>query len=453
MALVEHGTLHTFGTHFCPHPDEAVAFWLLHKFGAHRFAADVTRLKLLFTDAGPRTPDLRPASDWEKEGVLWVGCGGGRLDEHSDPSLGISRKEGECAATLMAADLGVSDDPRLSLILEYTKKIDLMGGPQPFDIFGVMNAWNEVLGNGHSFGWFAIALDVLYAITPSILKLQEWARGAEVAEAEAAREHLGYTSSQQDYYRRVASLARYFDVSFIATHMPAIVAANLISEDEEITSLWMRAAIDVMQRRQIMFSDALQEVKAASHLTIGHTHVAVVSSDNRRASAAIRHCFPQVDIVIQGKSTGHVAIFCNKKKGAHLGDIPRVIRAAELLKNGVKDCRLVPDYLDADGTLDEVPAWHHMKDGRMLLNGSASAPNKRATRLSLEEIVSLVTIALEGGFEPSHAANCEKGVCAREKCPWYPYLLTRCVDLRYRALLERVTAHITHITSTRQQVF
>ncbi len=95
------------------HLDEAVAFCLIEKFGDRKFY-------------------LR----YSRKGVIEVGKSsgllGGPLDEH--PSAIIERKEGECAASLVAKALGIGKDPGLQRILHYVKQRDLeSGGGQPFE--------------------------------------------------------------------------------------------------------------------------------------------------------------------------------------------------------------------------------------------------------------------------------------------------------------------------------
>jgi hypothetical protein len=118
-------------THERPHLDEIVAIWLLRKFGEPRFpgigTADVafTSIRKL-NEAG-----LKP-EDYEAQGTLLLGIGGGRFDEH--PTLEEGRKAGDCATTLVAKELGVSDDPSLAKILRFVRAADVEGNASPFDV-------------------------------------------------------------------------------------------------------------------------------------------------------------------------------------------------------------------------------------------------------------------------------------------------------------------------------
>jgi hypothetical protein len=115
-------------THERPHLDEIVAIWLLRRFGETRFPG-VSQAKVSYTTTGRRGPD---AKESEAQGILMLGIGGGRFDEH--PTLDNGRKAEECCATLVARELGVLDDPSLQKILKFVKSRDLEGNSTPFDL-------------------------------------------------------------------------------------------------------------------------------------------------------------------------------------------------------------------------------------------------------------------------------------------------------------------------------
>jgi hypothetical protein len=118
-------------THERPHLDEIVAIWLLRRFGEQRFpgigaaAVEFTSIRRL-QEAG------RKPEDYEADGTLLLGIGGGRFDEH--PTLDEGRKTGDCATTLVARELGISDDPSLAKILRFVRAADVDGNASPFDI-------------------------------------------------------------------------------------------------------------------------------------------------------------------------------------------------------------------------------------------------------------------------------------------------------------------------------
>jgi hypothetical protein len=118
-------------THERPHLDEIVAIWLLHKFGEQRFPG-ISAAAVTFTSIRKLAEAGLKPEDYEAQGTLLLGIGGGRFDEH--PTLEEGRKAGDCATTLVARELGVSDDPSLAKILRFVRAADVEGNASPFDV-------------------------------------------------------------------------------------------------------------------------------------------------------------------------------------------------------------------------------------------------------------------------------------------------------------------------------
>lgn len=101
-------------THRDPDIDDVEAIRLLIKYGEKTWPGISTAKVLMSHD---RDPFGKSADVLEKEGVLLVGIGGGRYDEH--PFDGARRLENHCAATLVAQDLGLNEDHGLTPTLDY----------------------------------------------------------------------------------------------------------------------------------------------------------------------------------------------------------------------------------------------------------------------------------------------------------------------------------------------
>lgn len=132
--------IHTIVTHEMPHLDEIAAIWLLRKFGEAVFPG-ISTAKIIYWNNGGKTPDGRTAEDYEREGMLLIGVGGGRFDEH--PTDKNERKEDECAITLVAKALDVNDDPALKSILEFVINNDLKGVGQPFGLASLVKLLHQ----------------------------------------------------------------------------------------------------------------------------------------------------------------------------------------------------------------------------------------------------------------------------------------------------------------------
>jgi hypothetical protein len=118
-------------THERPHLDEIVAIWLLRKFGEQRFPG-ISTAAVEFTSIRKLAEAGRKPEDYEADGTLLLGIGRGRFDEH--PTLDEGRKAEDCATTLVARELGISDDPSLAKILRFVRAADVDGNASPFDI-------------------------------------------------------------------------------------------------------------------------------------------------------------------------------------------------------------------------------------------------------------------------------------------------------------------------------
>jgi len=129
---------HTIISHQKPHLDEICAIWLLRKFGEEKFPG-VNSARLVFDRS---QASGQSSADFEKEGILLIGIGEGRGRFNEHPVNG-DRKEGECAATLVAKELGVDDDPALQKILRYVLVTETQGGAKPFELSAVVKTLSD----------------------------------------------------------------------------------------------------------------------------------------------------------------------------------------------------------------------------------------------------------------------------------------------------------------------
>ena len=152
---------HTIVTHVNPHLDEITAIWLLRRFGEKKFLG-ISTAKITFWSTGGQAPDGRSAEDYEREGILLIGIGGGCFDEH--PANGSARKKGECAATLVAKALGVDNDPALEKILKFAVNSDLKGTSHLFDLASIVKVLHQEYPDNPEkvMEWATIGLEAKY---------------------------------------------------------------------------------------------------------------------------------------------------------------------------------------------------------------------------------------------------------------------------------------------------
>lgn len=170
-------------SHFRHHFDEGLAIWELRRFGRKMFPG-VEEAEIVIWDAGSTTPDGRSTEEYEADGWLLVGVGGSRFDEHA--SAGNGRREGECAATLVAKELGVEGDPALKRILKFALRGDTKAASHPFDLARVMWVLHRQYPDNPLFvqAWLEAALDAKYAEHQGFLRaikdFREKARTREI---------------------------------------------------------------------------------------------------------------------------------------------------------------------------------------------------------------------------------------------------------------------------------
>ena len=148
-------------THERPHLDEIVAVWLLRKFGEQRFPG-VASATVSFTSARKLADAGAKPEDYEARGVLLLGIGGGRFDEH--PTMEEGRKADDCATTLVARELGISEDPSLAKILRFVRAADVQGNASPFDISYVVKLLHSryPADPSRAIEWALVAIEAKY---------------------------------------------------------------------------------------------------------------------------------------------------------------------------------------------------------------------------------------------------------------------------------------------------
>lgn len=127
-------------THRGPHIDEICAIWLLRKFGENRFPG-IAEADFIFEGSGGDHVNGLSPEELEAEGIIVIGVGGGRFDEH--PGVKTFGKENETSSSLVAKELGIENDLTLESILRFVKNSDLKGGNHPFDLGALVKSMHQ----------------------------------------------------------------------------------------------------------------------------------------------------------------------------------------------------------------------------------------------------------------------------------------------------------------------
>lgn len=315
---------HTIVTHERPHLDEIVAIWLLRKFGEQMFPG-IDTAKVVFWKTGGVTPDGRTAEEYEADGVLLVGVGGGQFDEH--PTTNGERKQGDCAATLIAKAIGVEDDPALELLLKYVVDNDTKGAGHPLDI-----------------AHLATLLHQRYPNNPE--KVMEWV--TEGIEAKYREQYEFWTLTREEY-ERVAEVEEVW-----GPDGRTLTMVTVVSDSEQMSKFArFRGAAVVIQKRssgnvQIFtnkrFGLVLYDVAQMLRLAEQETKSNVVTTDWKTLAA-------------EGKVEGAEEWFFHEKLQALLNgsstakDVPPTRLTLDIIKEVVR-IGINPDVFEASRAPD-----------------------------------------------------------------------------------------------------
>lgn len=128
-------------THNQPHLDELVAIFLLKQYGERLFPG-IRRAAIEFCRPESPAQGGKTAEEYEREGILLVGIGGGRFDEHATP--GKERDVGKCATSLVAEAIKCSRRAELQSLIRYTTSNDLGGKVAGFELAEGVRVMNRL---------------------------------------------------------------------------------------------------------------------------------------------------------------------------------------------------------------------------------------------------------------------------------------------------------------------
>jgi hypothetical protein len=383
-------SFHTIVTHVRPHLDEILAILFLRRFGESRFPG-VSTAKLVLWDAGPLTPDRRPASDYANEGYVLIGVGGSRFDEHA--TLDTERRQGECAASLMARELGIDEDPCFTKLLEYATVNDTRGGAGRFTEKHPAESAPASKPQRYDAGAFHLAAQIgamnrKYPNDPHVVI--DWMQTWLDAYLESQGEYFGIT---RETYERDVKVER-----IKCKNGQTIRLAHICSDLEQLGPF------------------------SRSYLLGAHA----------------------ADIFVQQRSNGQIQIFTNKRN-RELTNLPDIVKMIRLKEQRTKNTVLTTGFTDlgAEGTVAGAEEWYFHLPGGSLLNGSLTSPDTPPTKLTLEVILKIITVCVnQRQFEKNHQSNCLQGQCTHriDPCSWYDYGLQRCRNIRYKMRTQIIPA-------------
>lgn len=380
------------------HLDEIAAIWLLRKFGKERYPG-INDANITIWNYGGGAPDDQSAEEWEERGVLAVGVGLGKYDEHA-----LEGNKTECAASLVAKDLGVVDDPALREILAFVTRADLTGGNRLWDM---------------------------------LKKLKKLLQG-------------GMSDAMRLVLRQAAGAVGQanIDSGNVKWALPQLVKdLNILWPDEpERVIEWACVALEARYQQQLRFVQAEEAYPNVSSETVVQGRagdvrvVSVISDSDQMKAVALKR---GADVIVQRVARGNVQVFTRRNSDLNVDDLARAIRFEEQYVRGVV---VTTDFeaLAEEGVVPGAECWYYHPEGGMLLNGSLSHENMEPTQVSLERIVELVVLVADvNRFDPDFEHDCQKGWCKStstdQLCPLFPCGLHRCRKIRWEMYQKRTS--------------
>lgn len=382
--------------HLNSHLDEFLAYLLLRLFGEKMFPG-ISNACLRYVQSDIAGSEV----DHDREGILPIGCGGGRFDEHRGPN---ERLPGECATTLVAKFLVVGKE--LDGLIQEVLMCDTKSGCTPTmmaEVIKAANRQNRQNGTNLVLNWALKGLDATI--------IQERYHYAPV---------LG-EKSLLEIYEIIIKDCSYVDNPKVDRYLRKQINASTQNKDKALTELahivealfrrgykmddvinWVDFAVRVICFDQEEFQEQVEILRNMAPIGVKMTcpgggnrtlNLVVCESDSTQAPKAARYL--GADLVILRQSSGNVQIFSdNKIDGLNFDNVVRMIRWLELsakMKNTV-------DWngLGREGKHQDIDQWYYFRRGGMIFNGSETH-RVQPTKISTQALIEVLKYGLTPG--------------------------------------------------------
>lgn len=390
-------------THHRPDLDELFALWLLSRFGKQVYPG-LSRSPIQTIDAGLSLTPGETGDKWLDRGCVVIGALGGQFDEHG-------KGDGKSAASLTAEFLGLADNAGLKPILAYAVKADDKATDGPF-------AMARLIKDMHSAGvpleqvrrivdrWLDSLYDVFmnrYEKTSELMSVKQIAIDWFL-ERFGQRLNQAPTCTFQDVMDapeikvqlteamtgELAHIQKYLDVQMdeedpfsfagvvYAMQMDSF-PPSMVIEDARIV---LNAKVFVQQQFMAAIDDFASKARMLADCPV---RVAVIRSDNEQMNRAARASDPQLALIVQVRSSGHVQIFSD-----HRRDLRPILARLRDEESRMRGGRRLPIWrLYEPGTLLEIPEWFGFeKYGKVIAVFNSTVKTCRVPRtiLSIEQV-------------------------------------------------------------------
>lgn len=396
-------------THEGPHADEATAIVFAKEYVDDDFFRDYAT-PIFLTNADFQ--DLFPGEKKEPVHLIVIGVESGDLDEHPGVNKVIKDPK-KCCAELTAEALKINHLPEVVNLLSYIAPHDKDNYQQngKRDIGSVMRILNKA-----------------YPDVDSQVDNLVWAiSGLEIK--------LFFDKENNDCsIDRIAEVAKRFskDIDLNMVEWLDFVECGLAKGRKNLDATF--DSFEKMKEGKDFFSYIIPVYNYKTKKIIDRKIIAIKSDDSNIGVSAMAKDSGKASVVIIQNSRGQYAILTQKWHFVSSGEITTVLNLKEQAVNG-KIVETDWHKLKSEGSVAGSEVWFHQLRARRVLNGSLSHPETPPSKLSFEEIVKGVLLALDSNKYKYE--DCVRGFCRLKKCPSYWYGLNRCFDIRERMFERR----------------
>ena len=385
------------GTHWQPHPDEAIA-----KALREIITGDSSQFRFLL--------NANEASDEDKENM--IGAGGGEFDEHINGGSG--RRE-HSAFALIVEELGLSDDIRARKLVEFINRVDSGSGSDPYDLSKVVQAIHRA-NPGSSEDGVNWCKDIIYSywndenyFRRPASECGAWFEkiGCVWLGSRFGKQNIndltkrlfidGMTLTFEQAVRRVGKtdnaaikeMSRFFKNNCERMLQPFALARCLaaVNSKKGIRTAIRLAmeALDAKFENEEKFQEAKEEVGFNGEtFQAGKFSVYRTTTQSKNVKDAILNSRKEISVIMQRNSySGSVQIFSRAISGVRFEKLAAAIRLEELKLGGKPTDAFSSGELEDAGNTCGVQNWFFIvrrkedgvwKGSYMLLSGSDSYP-------------------------------------------------------------------------------
>ena len=435
-------------THMNPDLDAILSILLLRRFGKTQFPG-VQTAEIAFCAAG-KLPQDKTAEELEKEGILAVDVGGGRLDAHPVGNQVNETKWERCASDLTAEAVHVINHPAWQALIEYTRQQDTTGQsirskdyihhlatlPTILNGFQLLYSYdsNRLLREGMN----VLEVIPLYMehkeslkpqdtpdIQPLLKELTELYFINKGFAADSTQPALVTLLEWRRRLREAPETAFSSDPLDEMVSLPALLAGLWYHEkaDQDRVAKTLHFWLDAIWEREKQWTHALEEFdqKGIVYRSRNANIVSIVSTNGMTIKAARFRA--RADLVIYRNShSGATSILLNRRGPLNKFSMPNLaakVRVAECMEE-----KSAPDYqrLHLPGM---IHGWFLHPSENLLICGSPKTSDFVPSRIQIEDLTGIALTEVEW-LNKMPSKYCPDDHCVGASCIFYPMHAPTC---------------------------